>query len=127
MAEKVPARRAEEALDFLVEKGMDVRLGSDPVKHLTREMVLFQMKVYFALLELKREFGLDFMGVQDQLDWIEHYPATDLTLGLLNNRLRPEGDGQTVVVSTEADDGAALTMQVLKLLNDGEPAGFNDL
>ena len=48
MAEKVPARRAEEALDFLVEKGMDVRLGSDPVKHLTREMVLFQMKVYFA-------------------------------------------------------------------------------
>jgi len=59
MAEKVPARRAEEALDFLVEKGMDVRLGSDPVKHLTREMVLFQMKVYFALLELKKQFGLD--------------------------------------------------------------------
>ena len=53
-------------------------------------MVVFQMKVYFALLELKKQYGLDFIGVQDQLDWIEHYPATDLTLGLLNNRLRPE-------------------------------------
>ncbi|HEU4385984.1 MAG TPA: hypothetical protein VFR85_21035 [Anaeromyxobacteraceae bacterium] len=127
MAERIPTRRAEEALDFLVAKGMDVRLGRDPVKELTREMVLFQMKVYFALLELKREFGLDFAGVQDQLDWIEHYPATDLCLGLLNNKLRPESDGTTFVSATEADDGAALTMQVLKLLSGGEPVGFNDL
>jgi L-fucose isomerase-like protein len=89
-------------------------------------MVIFQMKVYFAILELKKQYGLDFMGVQDQLDWIEHCPATDLTLGILNNRLRPESDGETVVISTEADDGAALTMQMLKLLNGGEPAGFND-
>ena len=89
-------------------------------------MVLFQMKVYFALLGLKAEFGLDFLGVQDQLDWIEHYPATDLCLGLLNNRLRPASDGETIVAATEADDGAALTMQMLKLLNGGEPVGFND-
>jgi L-fucose isomerase-like protein len=66
------------------------------------------------------------MGVQDQLDWIDHYPATDLTLGLLNNRLRPETDGETVVVATEADDGAAITMQLLKMLNGGDPVGFND-
>jgi L-fucose isomerase-like protein len=90
-------------------------------------MVLFQMKVYFALLELKEKFGLDFIGVQDQLDWVEHYPATDLTLGLLNNRLRPESDGTTMVAATEADDGAALTMQLLKLISGGEPVGFNDL
>ena len=127
MAERIPDERAEAALNFLSDKGMDLRLGVDPVESLTREMVLFQMKVYFALLDLKKEFGLDFIGVQDQLDWIEHYPATDLTLGLLNNRLRPESDGETFVAATEADDGAAITMQVLKLLNDGEPAGFNDL
>src|SRR5437588_11770332 len=103
---------------------MDVRLGPDPVKQLTREMVLFQMKVYFALLELKKQFGLESVGVQDQLDWIEHYPATDLTLRLLNNKLRPESDGTTFVSATEADDGAALTMQVLKLLSasSAEPA-----
>jgi L-fucose isomerase len=127
MTEKVSDARAERALNFIVEKGLDLRLGTDPKKELTREMVLFQMKAYFALLDLKKQYGLDFIGVQDQLDWIEHYPATDLTLGLLNNRLRPEGDGETFVASTEADDGAAVTMQVLKLLNDGEPAGFNDL
>ena len=127
MAEKIPDRRAERALSFLIRKGMDIRLGKNPAKQLTRDMAIFQMKVYFALLELKQQFGLDFLGVQDQLDWIEHYPATDLTLGILNNKLRPESDGTTVVAATEADDGAALTMQVLKLLSGGEPVGFNDL
>lgn len=126
MADKVPDRKAEEALDYLVEKGMDIQLGKNPVKHLTKDMVIFQMKVYFALLELKKEYGLDFMGVQDQLDWIDHFPATDLALGLLNNKLRPETDGETVVVATEADDGAAITMQLLKMLNGGDPVGFND-
>lgn len=126
MAEKIPDRRAEKAVDFLVRKGMDLRLGPNPKKHLTREMVVFQMKVYFALLKLKEEFGLDFIGVQDQLDWIEHYPATDLTLGLLNNRLRPESDGETVVAATEADDAAAVTMELLKLVSGGQPVGFND-
>lgn len=127
MAEKIPNNRAKQALNFLIEKGMDIRLGKDPVKDLTKDMVVFQMKVYFALLELKRQFGLDFIGVQDQLDWIEHYPATDLTLGILNNRLRPESNEETMVAATEADDGAAITMQVLKLLSSGEPVGFNDL
>ncbi len=126
MAEAVPDRRAEAAFRFLLDHGLRLDLGSDPREHLTKDMVLFQMKVYFALLELKARFGLDFVGVQDQLDWIEHYPATDLALGLLNNRLRPESDGETLVAATEADDGAALTMQALKLLNGGEPVGFND-
>lgn len=127
MTEKISDKRAEEALNFLIDKGMDIRLGTDPKKHLTKDMVIFQMKVYFALLELKKQFGLDFLGVQDQLDWIEHYPSTDLTLGILNNKLRPESDGKTLVAATEADDGAAITMQVLKLLSGGEPVGFNDL
>jgi L-fucose isomerase len=127
MAERVPDSRAEAALNFLIEKGMRFKWGDDPVKYLTKEMVIFQMKVYFALLELKKQFGLDFIGVQDQLDWIEHYPATDLTLGILNNKLRPESDGETLVSATEADDGASLTMQILKLMSGGEPVGFNDL
>jgi L-fucose isomerase-like protein len=114
-------------LRFLEEHGLELRLGEDPQQSLTRGMVRFQMKVYFALLELARQFGLGFLGVQDQLDWIEHCPATDLTLGLLNNKLRPESDGETLVAATEADDGAAITMQLLKLISGGEPVGFNDL
>lgn len=127
MAEKVSDDHAQKAMQFIINKGLKLKLGNDPKKDLTKEMVLFQMKVYLALLQLKEEFGLDFVGVQDQLDWIEHYPATDLSLGLLNNRLRPESDGETFVAATEADDGAAITMQVLKLLTGGDPAGFNDL
>jgi len=127
MAENISDGRAEAAMRFLIQNGMDLRMGDDPRTSLTRDMVMFQMKVYCALLDLKKEYKIDFMGVQDQLDWIEHYPATDLALGMLNNKLRPEGDGSTVVVSTEADDGAAVTMQILKLLNGGEPVGFNDL
>ncbi|MFC2157034.1 hypothetical protein ACFLT9_04280, partial [Acidobacteriota bacterium] len=74
----------------------------------------------------KEQYGLDFLGVQDQLDWIMHYPATDLSVGILNNVLRPEPNDETVVTATEADDGAAVTMQVLKLLAEGQPVGFND-
>jgi len=127
MTEKIPESRARAALQFLLRNGMDIKFGKDPAKHLTRDMVMFQMKAYCALLDLKEQFGLDFIGVQDQLDWIEHYPTTDLTLGILNNKLRPEGDGRTIVASTEADDGAAVTMQVLKMLSGGQPVGFNDL
>lgn len=127
MTENIWDERAEKAFNFLRDNGMVFKLGSDPQKYLTREMVLFQLKVYFALLELKDRYGLDFLGVQDQLDWIEYYPATDLALGLLNNQRRPESDGTTVVAATEADDGAAITMQVLKLLSGGQPVGFNDL
>ncbi|MEJ5258723.1 MAG: hypothetical protein WHS88_00860 [Anaerohalosphaeraceae bacterium] len=127
MAERIPDERAQQAFDFLVQNKMRFVLGTNPETELTKDMVLFQMKVYCALLELQKQFGLDFVGVQDQLDWIEHYPTTDLTLGILNNRLRPEGDGTTFVAATEADDGAALTMQVLKLLTGGKPVGFNDL
>src|SRR5206468_8398813 len=44
MAEKIPTERAEKAVDFLLEKGMELKLGTDPVKSLTRDMVVFQMK-----------------------------------------------------------------------------------
>lgn len=127
MAKKIPTEKAEKAVDFLIENGMELKLGTDPKEDMTRDQVVFQMKVYYAWLELKEEFGLDFGGQQDQLDWIQHYPATDLTLGILNNRLRPDSDGETFVIATEGDDGAALTMQLFKHLNNGEPAGFNDL
>jgi hypothetical protein len=127
MAEKVPLKKAKAAFKFLKDNGMEFKFGKNPKKELTEDMVIFQMQVYYALLELKERYGLTCMGVQDQLDWIEHYPATDLTLGILNNKLRPDSDGKTVVVATEADDGAALAMQTLKLLSGGKPAGFNDL
>lgn len=127
MAKKVPVEKAREAFEFLKSNGMEFKLGDNPKRVLTEEMVIFQMQAYLALLELKQSYGLSFMGVQDQLDFIEHYPTTDLSLGILNNKLRPFGDGETVVVATEADDGAALTMQTLKLLSGGQPSGFNDL
>lgn len=127
MTEKVDDAKAKQAMQFLLDHKMELKLGDDPTCELTEEMVLFQMKAYYALLELKEQFGLDFVGVQDQLDWIDHYPTTDLTLGLLNNRLRPDSDGETFVAATEVDDGAAITMQLLKILNGGEPVGFNDL
>jgi hypothetical protein len=71
MTEQIPDEKAENALNFLIQKDMDIKMGIDPKKHFTKEMVLFQMKVYYAILELKKKFVLDFMGIQDQLDWIE--------------------------------------------------------
>jgi len=127
MAEAVSDEKAKKAYQLLLDNGFEFKIGTNPDTHLTEEMILFQMKMYYAILNLKEEFGLDFIGMQDQLDLITWYPGTDLVLGLLNNRLRPDGDGETVVAATEADDGAAITMQLLKMVKDGAPAGFNDL
>jgi L-fucose isomerase len=45
----------------------------------------------------------------------------------MNNRMRPESNGETVVDATEADTGAAVMMQIMKLIADGEPVAFNDV
>src|SRR5206468_2455312 len=38
MAERVPNTRAEAAVDYLIAKGMDLRLGDNPARSLTRDM-----------------------------------------------------------------------------------------
>ena len=86
---KVSVDEAEEALNWLLERGMTFEWGEDPETELTREQSLEQCKMYIASLRIADEFGCDTIGIQYQQGLKDLTAASDLTEGLLNNKLRP--------------------------------------
>lgn len=86
---KVSVDEAEEALNWLLEQGMTFEWGENPETELTREQTLEQLKMYIASLRIAEEFGCDTIGIQYQQGLKDLTAASDLTEGLLNNKLRP--------------------------------------
>jgi len=111
---EVPIKKAEEALKFCQKKGAVFHFGTIPSRDLTPDQVLKQFRMMRAALDLVDEFGAQCGGTQYQLGLIESWPATDMWDGLVNNRCRPWGNGQTIAWATEADYGNLLPMQLLK-------------
>ena len=77
------------------------------------------------------EFRADCLGWQYQLGLIRSLPPSDFAEGLLNSACRPESNGTTIACATEADQGNALPMEMLKrlLLAHGlhESVAFHDV
>ena len=68
------------------------------------------------MLDLVEEFKADCMGWQYQLGLIPLRPPSDFSEGLLNSACRPESNGDTIVCATEADQGNAVPMEMMKRL-----------
>ena len=62
------------------------------------------------------EYKADCLGWQYQLGLIPLRAPSDLAEGLLNSTCRPESDGDTIATATEADQGNAVPMELLKRL-----------
>ena len=58
----------------------------------------------------------DCLGWQYQLGLLTLLPPSDFAEGLLNSHARPEGDGEVVITSTEADQGNLVPMELMKRL-----------
>lgn len=112
----IAERRIDEALAFVRERGVTFHWregGNDDFdERATRE----QLRDYLAVLDLVREYKADCVGWQYQLGLIGLRPPSDFAEGLLNSTCRPEGNGDTIVCSTEADQGNAIPMELLKRL-----------
>lgn len=80
---------AQRACEWLVDKGMKFKFGSDEATQLTQKQVLEQCKMYIAAVRLADEFGCDTIGIQYQQGLKDLVPASDLAEGLLNNVERP--------------------------------------
>jgi hypothetical protein len=80
---------AQAVYQWLVDRGMTFKLGSDPASELTLDQVLEQCKMYIAAVRMADEFGCDAIGVQYQQGLKDMAPASDLMEGLLNNAERP--------------------------------------
>ncbi|SIO07093.1 fucose isomerase [Agromyces cerinus] len=114
----VPDAEADAARDWLVERGMTFRFGTDDATELTVEQVRWQMKMYIAALRISDDFGLDAVGIQYQQGLKDLVPASDLAEGVLNSTERPpvfSRDGSRELYAgrafphfNEADEGVAV-------------------
>jgi L-fucose isomerase-like protein len=95
------------------ERAPGAAMGADDFdERATRE----QLRDYLVALDLVREYKADCIGWQYQLGLIPLRPPSDFAEGLLNSTCRPESSGDTVVCSTEADQGNVVPMEMLKRL-----------
>jgi hypothetical protein len=104
--------------EWLRERGMTFRLGTDEATELTEAQLTWQYKMYIAALRIADDFGLDAVGIQYQQGLKDLVPASDLAEGLLNSTDRPpvrSRDGSRILHEgrafphfNEADEGVAV-------------------
>lgn len=109
---RVANKRVDDAYAFIRGKGIELHHGGDFDERATKE----QLRDYLAVLDMLGEFKADCLGWQYQLGLIPLRPPSDLAEGLFNSTCRPESNGDTVATATEADQGNALPMEMLKRL-----------
>lgn len=128
---RIDQKRIEDAYRFVVDAGVvfhyDESGAGDFDEHATKE----QLRDYLTVLDLVDEFKADCVGWQYQLGLIPLRPPSDFAEGLLNSGCRPEGNGSTIVDSTEADQGNVIPMELMKriLMKKGMDEGvmFHDV
>jgi hypothetical protein len=114
----VPDDDAAAVGEWLRDRGMTFRLGTDEATELTEAQLTWQYKMYIAALRIADDFGLDAVGIQYQQGLKDLVPASDLAEGLLNSTDRPpvrSRDGGRVLHEgrafphfNEADEGVAV-------------------
>jgi hypothetical protein len=115
---KVDDAEAHAVGEWLRQKGMTFRVGTDDATELTEAQLLDQYKMYIAALRISDDFGLDAVGIQYQQGLKDLAPASDLAEGLLNNVDRPPvtsrdhsrvlWPGAALPHFNEADEGVAV-------------------
>jgi L-fucose isomerase-like protein len=113
---RISADRIREAFSQVTRAGVTFHWrepgAEDFDEHATEE----QLRDYLAVLDLVGEYQADCIGWQYQLGLLPLRPPSDFAEGLLNSTCRPESNGDTIVCSTEADQGNAVPMEMMKRL-----------
>lgn len=122
---EVHEEEVQKGLDWF-EKLLGPRLLYDG-RVLTQETLKNQIRIYLAMKMLNEEKGFDFCGLKGQRELTEHYTLGDVPEMMMNDPYDWNGPKESVVCATEADAGAALTMQLLKYISGGLPTLFMDV
>jgi L-fucose isomerase-like protein len=112
----VPDSRVEDAFRFVQDRGVTFHWEEADAQDFTPAATREQLRGYLAVLDLLAEFRADCLGWQYQLGLLNLLPPSDFAEGLLNSHARPEGDGEVVITSTEADQGNLVPMELMKRL-----------
>ena len=104
--------RIDKAYKFVKQHGVIFHYKDDFDENATKE----QLRDYLTVLDMVNEFKADCIGWQYQLGLINLRPPSDFAEGLFNSMCRPEANGDTIVTSTEADQGNLIPMELMKRL-----------
>jgi L-fucose isomerase-like protein len=113
---RIPDRRIDDALRFVKDRGVTFHWGEPDALDFTESSTREQLRDYLAVLDLVDEFKADCLGWQYQLGLIPLRPPSDFAEGLFNSSCRPESNGDTIACATEADQGNAVPMELMKRL-----------
>ncbi len=112
----VDRARIDEALAFVKDRGVTFHWKEPGVEDFTEDATREQLRDYLAVLDMIDEYKADCLGWQYQLGLIPLRPPSDFAEGLFNSACRPESNGDTIVCATEADQGNAVPMEMMKRL-----------
>jgi L-fucose isomerase-like protein len=113
---QIDDKRIAAALAFVTENGVTFHYGEAGAADFDENGTYEQLRDYLAVLDLVNEFKVDCLGWQYQLGLLPLRPPSDFAEGLFNSTCRPESNGDTIVTSTEADQGNLVPMEMMKRL-----------
>ncbi len=108
--------RIDDALRFVKDRGLTFHWGENGAADFDERATREQLRDYLVVLDLVNEYKADCLGWQYQLGLIPLRPPSDLAEGLFNSACRPESNGTTIACATEADQGNAIPMELMKRL-----------
>lgn len=122
---KIIDRRVSEAVDYLFE-GKHGHFDFTREKLESPEKFVYQLSLYYAALDICREYAATFAGVKCQDELSARECTACLVSAYLSNDVGPDGRLKGVIpVACENDMDSALT-QLFMYLITGKPAGFGD-
>ncbi|HEX3595412.1 MAG TPA: hypothetical protein VHU80_09930, partial [Polyangiaceae bacterium] len=128
---RIENARIDDAFRFVQDKGVTFHWGRAGAEDFTEGSTREQLRDYLAVLDLLGEYKADCLGWQYQLGLIPLRPPSDFAEGLFNSACRPESNGTTIACATEADQGNAVPMEMMKRLlvakNLHEAVMFHDV
>lgn len=122
---KVRDTRVRKALKFIVdEKHGKLDFSREKLRSLGK--FVYQLSIYYAMLDICGEYGATFAGVKCQDELSSRDCTACLASAFLSNDVGPDGKRKRVIpVACENDMDSALTQLMMHLLT-GKPAGFGD-
>jgi L-fucose isomerase-like protein len=108
--------RLDAALGFVRDRGVTFHWREAGAEDFTADATREQLRDYLAVLDLVDEYRADCVGWQYQLGLLPLRPPSDFAEGLFNSACRPESNGDTIACATEADQGNAVPMEMMKRL-----------